>query len=298
MRREWARPYDADDLARIAARPRRASEHGVELVYCISPGLSIRYSSAADADALIAKLAVGRCRRCAPLRTAARRRAGAAAASGRRRSVRHARRGAARTREHASSPRCVRSSRQRPWSSAPPSTGATGTSRISSSSPARCIPRSICSGPAVPSARPPSTSRTRRGSHRRPAAPPLYWDNYPGQRRGDGARTARRALPRAVTPARRGVAWCDRERHGAVRVVEDRVRHDRRLPVVATGLRSRGQLGCRTARRGRCGGCRRLSRLRRQRPVVLPQRPRRSARDRGARGPRLRDPHRRQCPRA
>lgn len=57
MRREWARAYDSDDLARIAELADTCGEHGVELVYCISPGLSIRYSSAADADALIAKLA-------------------------------------------------------------------------------------------------------------------------------------------------------------------------------------------------------------------------------------------------
>lgn len=57
MRRDWARAYDADDLARIAELAETCAEHGAELVYCISPGLSIRYSSDADADALVAKLA-------------------------------------------------------------------------------------------------------------------------------------------------------------------------------------------------------------------------------------------------
>ena len=118
--------------------------------------------------------------------------------------------------------------------------------------------------------------REVRAGDRPPAA---VLGQLPRQRRGDGPRTARRALPRAVAAARRGVARCDRERHGALRVVEDRVRHDRGLPVVATGLRPRGQLGCRAARRRRRGGCRRLPRLRRQRPLVMPQRPRRSARD-------------------
>jgi hyaluronoglucosaminidase len=56
MRREWARPYDTDDLARIAELADACVEHGVELVYCISPGLSIRYSSAGDSESLIAKL--------------------------------------------------------------------------------------------------------------------------------------------------------------------------------------------------------------------------------------------------
>ena len=57
MRREWAREYDAGDRARIEELVGACAEHGVEFVYCISPGLSIRYSSAADAEALVAKLA-------------------------------------------------------------------------------------------------------------------------------------------------------------------------------------------------------------------------------------------------
>jgi hyaluronoglucosaminidase len=57
MRREWARAYEAEDLARIGELAETCVTHGVELVYCISPGLSVRYSSDADADALVAKLA-------------------------------------------------------------------------------------------------------------------------------------------------------------------------------------------------------------------------------------------------
>lgn len=56
MRRDWARRYDADDLARIAELVAGCADAGVEFVYCISPGLSIRYSSDADARRLIAKL--------------------------------------------------------------------------------------------------------------------------------------------------------------------------------------------------------------------------------------------------
>ncbi|PDQ35891.1 MAG: hypothetical protein B5766_03675 [Candidatus Lumbricidophila eiseniae] len=56
MRRDWARPYGTDDLSRIAALAGACTQHGMELVYCISPGLSIRYSSPEDIDALIAKL--------------------------------------------------------------------------------------------------------------------------------------------------------------------------------------------------------------------------------------------------
>lgn len=60
MRREWARPYDAADLERIAELVATGAQHGVEFVYCISPGLSIRYSSASDTEALVAKLATVR----------------------------------------------------------------------------------------------------------------------------------------------------------------------------------------------------------------------------------------------
>ena len=57
MRRDWARPYETAGLARINELVRAGDEQGVDLVYCISPGLSIQYSSADDAQALIAKLA-------------------------------------------------------------------------------------------------------------------------------------------------------------------------------------------------------------------------------------------------
>ena len=57
MRREWARRYDDADLERIAALSDACVENKVDLVYCISPGLSIRYSSADDTEALVAKLA-------------------------------------------------------------------------------------------------------------------------------------------------------------------------------------------------------------------------------------------------
>lgn len=56
MRREWARPYSVDDLARISQLTDACASWGVEFVYCISPGLSIRYSSVSDAEALVGKL--------------------------------------------------------------------------------------------------------------------------------------------------------------------------------------------------------------------------------------------------
>jgi hyaluronoglucosaminidase len=51
----WRDPYPDDDLARLAALVDEATRHGVELVYAIAPGLSIRYTSDADFDALLAK---------------------------------------------------------------------------------------------------------------------------------------------------------------------------------------------------------------------------------------------------
>ena len=56
MRRDWSTPYDAEGLARIGALVDACADAGVDFVYSISPGLSIRYSSDADVTQLIAKL--------------------------------------------------------------------------------------------------------------------------------------------------------------------------------------------------------------------------------------------------
>jgi hyaluronoglucosaminidase len=56
VRREWRRPYEAEALERLADLVRRCRERGMELVWSVSPGLSIRYSDAADREALLAKL--------------------------------------------------------------------------------------------------------------------------------------------------------------------------------------------------------------------------------------------------
>ena len=57
VRRDWRLPYDGDALARLRELLATCEAHGVNLVYCTSPGLSIEYSSEADATALSAKLA-------------------------------------------------------------------------------------------------------------------------------------------------------------------------------------------------------------------------------------------------
>ena len=57
VRRAWRAPYQGDDLARLAELVERCQRLGVDFVYCVSPGLSMRYSDPGDLDALVAKLA-------------------------------------------------------------------------------------------------------------------------------------------------------------------------------------------------------------------------------------------------
>ena len=219
MRREWARSYDAEDLTRISELADACLEHGVDLVYCISPGLSIRYSSDADADALLAKLA-------------------SVAALGVRRfglllddipaRLQHEadlarfgepRRGAMRTGERGLRRRFGKPIRRRTSSSARRSTGVMATSPTSSSSAARCIRRSTCSGRGGRSAPPTldvSDAETFAGR--------------PARHRSTGT-TTRSTTWRwatnctsgptagAIAAAAHGVARRDRQRHGALRVL-------------------------------------------------------------------------------
>ncbi|MGH2945080.1 MAG: beta-N-acetylglucosaminidase domain-containing protein [Solirubrobacteraceae bacterium] len=55
LRAEWRRPYPDDELARIGALVARAKRNHVEFSYVLSPGLSVCFSEASEADALIAK---------------------------------------------------------------------------------------------------------------------------------------------------------------------------------------------------------------------------------------------------
>ena len=56
VRREWRSAYNGPDLERLAQLVAHGQRHAVEVVYCLSPGLSIMYSNAADLEALCAKL--------------------------------------------------------------------------------------------------------------------------------------------------------------------------------------------------------------------------------------------------
>lgn len=60
QRRDWRQPYDAAELARFAELAEAGRAADVALVYCISPGLDIRYSLATDFRALSAKIAQAR----------------------------------------------------------------------------------------------------------------------------------------------------------------------------------------------------------------------------------------------
>lgn len=56
LRRAWAQPYEAERLAELAELAEAGARAGVELIYCLSPGLSIRYSDGQDAARVLDKL--------------------------------------------------------------------------------------------------------------------------------------------------------------------------------------------------------------------------------------------------
>jgi hyaluronoglucosaminidase len=56
LRREWRTRYTGADLERLRELVSTARSNGVDFLFCLSPGLSIRYSSADDRTALLAKL--------------------------------------------------------------------------------------------------------------------------------------------------------------------------------------------------------------------------------------------------
>ncbi len=56
-RTRWHDPYDGEALERLAELVGRCNQRDVQLMYCVSPGLSMCYSSPDDMDALVAKLA-------------------------------------------------------------------------------------------------------------------------------------------------------------------------------------------------------------------------------------------------
>ena len=57
VRRNWRAPYEGRQLRRLNELVNRALSTGVTFVFCLSPGLSMRYSDEGDLDALSSKLA-------------------------------------------------------------------------------------------------------------------------------------------------------------------------------------------------------------------------------------------------
>ncbi len=55
VRRRWAAPYEDADIERMSELVEQCRRLGVDFVYCLSPGLSIRYSDSSDVAALCAK---------------------------------------------------------------------------------------------------------------------------------------------------------------------------------------------------------------------------------------------------
>ncbi len=56
LRRDWREPYGGEWLARLSELVDRCAANGMRFTWCVSPGLSIRYSDDADLVALSAKL--------------------------------------------------------------------------------------------------------------------------------------------------------------------------------------------------------------------------------------------------
>lgn len=57
VRQHWRRRYDGEELARLSELLEHCRSRGVDLVFCLSPGLSIEYSSDGDAAILSDKFA-------------------------------------------------------------------------------------------------------------------------------------------------------------------------------------------------------------------------------------------------
>jgi hyaluronoglucosaminidase len=56
LRRAWRVPYSGSDLERLSELADACGRHGLDFVYCLSPGRSIRYSSDDDVAAVSGKL--------------------------------------------------------------------------------------------------------------------------------------------------------------------------------------------------------------------------------------------------
>lgn len=60
VRHEWRKTYSGRELAHLSELIARCTANGMSLMYCLSPGLTIKYSSADDREMLLAKYAAVR----------------------------------------------------------------------------------------------------------------------------------------------------------------------------------------------------------------------------------------------
>ena len=232
-RRGWRAPYEGLELRRLNELVNRALASGVDFMFCVSPGLTMRYSDEADVDALCDKIAsVARLGVTSfgllfddipPDLQHAEDREAFEALSDAHVAVANRRVRAARTRlaAHGLPDRVLR---------------ATGTEPYLVSLGAGLEPgidlfwtgRSVCS--------PTLDVRDAAVFERSARRPATYWDNYPVNDAGHGLRAAHRPLSRPRSTPVPACVRRGRERHGAVRGLEDPHRDDRRLPHGARDL--------------------------------------------------------------
>ena len=246
VRRAWRQAYTGDDLQRLTELVERCPAHGVDLVYCLSPGLSIRYSDPGDIEALSAKFS-------------------SVAALG----VRTVRSAARRHPDRPPAPRRIGP----PSPTWPERTFTSSTRSLRDSVPDRALV--VC--PTVYWGRGDEPYLARLGAGIDPhidlfwsgraicsptldlddaerfaattGRPPLFWDNYP-------VNDVAMGFELHIGPYRgrdpelwRSGARRDLERHGVVRGLEDPVRDDRGLSRVAGDATTRRPAGGRRSSR-------------------------------------------------
>ena len=264
-------PRVARTLRRRGARPparagRALSRQADAFPWCISPGLSIRYSDAADCAALEAKIGSVMALGVGQLRPVPRRHPHRAAAPAGPRGLPRPRRGA-------------RGAGQRVFAALPGGTrlivcpmvywGSGTEPYLHAGRGHRSAHRAVLDRPRdlLPDAGPGGRRRLRR-------APPTGRPPTGTTTRSTTSPWATSCTSGRIAAATRSCGEAStrhhRQRHGAVRGVAHPLRHDRRLPARSRGLRARSQLASCHARRGRRGRRRGVRLVRGQRALLVP----------------------------
>ena len=244
VRARWRDPYDGGALHRLAELVNRCRARDVQLMYCVSPGLSMRYSDPRDMDALVAKLAsvadlgvdaFGLLLDDIPmeLQHAEDRVAFSDLAEAHAAVIRTLADRLGPGRQLAVCPTVY-------WGRGDEACIARLGAAIPGDVDLFWTGRAICS-PTL------DLDDARRFENATGRARPLL-GQLPRQRRRHDVRAAHRALPRPGPPPGRGLARDHRQPDGTVRGVEDPAGHDRGLPPRPRRLRPRGELGGRDPR--------------------------------------------------